>query len=354
MRAKKTAEYADSADLHSAATQSNMLSLLLAPLRTYFSLFTALALPNYLPLYSSQTFATRRAVAGEVAKSILRKRILIKSAEHLEGILVLLKVLIREGSQQPAGFPTAASRQRGGESDEAIEEQGWLARIVHFIQAADNNTQLQLLQQTRTAYEAGNERIKYTTPAIINASLKVARRLKSREHFDDDWQSQSSKLYRFMHQTITQLHTPRQSFRRRTLPPTVRVLRPSSRPMRLRRARLRVLDPSVRDLRRQHFGFEGSIPGGLHSCRCTPNDAWLWQGELRHFDHEGSVTWQQVAEETRSVSRRLPGESSLVGDRDSWSRRRRLEERKLHFRTTQSHPDIGRHKTLTLCAIALP
>ena len=204
---EKTSEYADSADLHSAATQSNMLSLLLAPLRTYFSLFTALALPNYLPLYTSQTFATRRAVAGEVAKSILRKRILIKNPEHLEGILVLLRVLIREGSQQPAGFATGTNRQRGGESDETIEEQGWLARIVHYIQATDNNTQIRLLQQIRTAYEAGNERIKYTSPAIITASLKVARRLKSREHFDDDWQSQSSKLYRFMHQTITQLYT---------------------------------------------------------------------------------------------------------------------------------------------------
>ncbi|KAJ9604591.1 retromer complex subunit Vps35 [Cladophialophora chaetospira] len=202
----KGAEYMDSADLHSAATQANMLNLLLSPIRTYFSLFTALALPNYLPLYSSQTYATRRAVAGEVAKNILRNRTLITTTQHLEGILSLLKVIIKEGIQQPAGYP-GLNRQRGGESDETVEEQGWLARIVHFVQGPDNDTQLKLLQQVRKSYEAGNERIKYTFPAIITASLKLARKFKTREHFDDNWQTQSSALYRFAHQTLSQLYT---------------------------------------------------------------------------------------------------------------------------------------------------
>ncbi|KAI1615331.1 vacuolar protein sorting-associated protein 35 [Exophiala viscosa] len=202
----KAAEYMDSADLHSAATQSNMLNLLLSPIRTYFSLFTALSLPNYLPLYQSQSYATRRAVAGEVAKNILRDRILITTTQHLDGVMSLLKVIIKEGIQQPGGYP-GLNRQRGGESDETVEEQGWLARIVHFIQGADNETQLKLLQQTKKAYEPGNERIKYTTPAIITASMKLARKLKSREHFEDNWQNQSSTLYRFMHQTLSQLYT---------------------------------------------------------------------------------------------------------------------------------------------------
>lgn len=203
---EKTAEYVDSPDLHSAATQSSMLNLLLAPIRSYFSLFTALALPHYLPLFQSQTYTTRRSVAGEVAKSILRNRIKITTPEHLDGVLGLLRVIIKEGVQQPAGYPGLGNRTRG-DSDEIVEEQGWLARIVHFIQGGDNDTQLKLLQSTRKAYEAGNERIKYTSPALITASLRLARRFKAREHFEDNWQSQSSALYRFMHQTLSQLYT---------------------------------------------------------------------------------------------------------------------------------------------------
>ena len=141
---EKAAEYADSADLHSAATQSNMLNLLLSPIKSYFSLFTALALPHYLPLFSSQTYSTRRSVAGEVARTILKQRIKITTSEHLEGILTLLKVLIKEGIQQPGGYSGLANRSRGGETDETIEEQGWLARIVHLINGPDNDTQLKV------------------------------------------------------------------------------------------------------------------------------------------------------------------------------------------------------------------
>jgi vacuolar protein sorting-associated protein 35 len=121
-----------------------MLNLLLAPIRTYFSLFTALALPHYVPLFSSQTYSTRRSVAGEIARSMLRNRVIISTADRLEGVLSLLKVLIKEGFQQPSGYPGLGNRQRGGETDETLEEQGWLARLVHLVQAPDNDTQLQV------------------------------------------------------------------------------------------------------------------------------------------------------------------------------------------------------------------
>ncbi|KAF7115981.1 hypothetical protein CNMCM5793_003814 [Aspergillus hiratsukae] len=201
---RETAEYADHADLHAAPTQQNLLHLLLAPLRSYVSIFTALALPHYLPLLTSQSYPTRRSVAGEIARSLLKNRTLITTTENLDRILGALRVLIKEGLQQAVGYP--GSQRRGGETDETIEEQGWLARLVHLIQAPENDVQLKLLQATRKAYADGNERIRYTTPAIITASIRLARKLKSREHYDDNWQSQSSALYRFMHQCINNLY----------------------------------------------------------------------------------------------------------------------------------------------------
>ncbi|GFF44150.1 vacuolar protein sorting-associated protein 35 [Aspergillus udagawae] len=201
---RETAEYADHADLHAAPTQQNLLHLLLAPLRSYVSIFTALALPHYLPLLTSQSYPTRRSVAGEIARSLLKNRTLITTTENLDRVLGALRVLIKEGLQQAVGYP--GSQRRGGETDETIEEQGWLARLVHLIQAPENDVQLKLLQATRKAYADGNERIRYTTPAIITASIRLARKLKSREHYDDNWQSQSSALYRFMHQCVNNLY----------------------------------------------------------------------------------------------------------------------------------------------------
>lgn len=141
---QKVGEYQNSADLHSQATQSQILSLLLAPIKTYVSLFTALALPNYIPLLHSQPYPTRRAVAGEVARSLMRNQTYITSVENLESSLEILKVLIREGIQQATGYPGGPIQRRAQETDETIEEQGWLARIVHLIRGENNDTQFKV------------------------------------------------------------------------------------------------------------------------------------------------------------------------------------------------------------------
>ncbi|KAI9851019.1 MAG: Vacuolar protein sorting-associated protein 35 [Thelocarpon superellum] len=204
---EKVGQHANSPDLHAAAAQTNLLNLLLAPVKSYFSLFTALSLPSFLPLLSAQTYPTRRAVAREIARSILKDHIAISTPENLEGILEILRVLIKEGMQQATGYPGMPTQRRGVETDETIEEQGWLARMVHLMKSADNDTQFKLLQTTRKAYGEGNERIRFTTPALITAALKLARRYKTREHYDDNWSSQSSALYKFMHNSLSALYT---------------------------------------------------------------------------------------------------------------------------------------------------
>ncbi|KAI0150351.1 vacuolar protein sorting-associated protein 35 [Xylariaceae sp. FL1272] len=203
---RKVKEHASSADLHSPPAQHSLLALLQAPLKRYVSLFTALSLPTYVPLFQSQTYPTRRAVAGEVARTLLRDQTTITNAIQLEHVLETLKVLIKEGSQPPSGYPGGPQR-RAMETDETMEEQGWLARIVHLLQGKDNDTQFRLLQMTRKAFAEGNERIRTTTPPLITAGMKLARRYKAREHYDDNWETQSNALFKFMHSSISALYT---------------------------------------------------------------------------------------------------------------------------------------------------
>ncbi|KAI5921595.1 vacuolar protein sorting-associated protein 35 [Camillea tinctor] len=202
----KVKEHANSADLHSAPAQQSLLALLQAPLKRYVSLFTALSLPTYVPLFQSQTYPTRRAVAGEVAKSLLRNQTTISTTTQLENVLEILKVLIKEGSQPPAGYPGGPQR-RALETDETMEEQGWLARIVHLLHSENNDTQFRLLQLARKAFAEGNERIRTTTPPLLTAGMKLARRFKAREHYDDNWETQLSALFKFMHSAISGLYT---------------------------------------------------------------------------------------------------------------------------------------------------
>jgi hypothetical protein len=57
-------------------------------------------------------------------------------------------VLIREGIQQATGYPGGPVQRRAQETDETIEEQGWLARIVHLVRGKDNDTQFKVSRST--------------------------------------------------------------------------------------------------------------------------------------------------------------------------------------------------------------
>lgn len=202
----KVRENLNNADLHSPPAQQSLLALLQAPLDRYVSIFTALSLPTYVPLFQTQSYPTRRAVAGGVARSLLKDQTKISTTDQLENVLEVLKVLIKEGSQAPQGYPGVAQR-RPVETDETMEEQGWLARIVHLMASEDNDTQFKLLQMTRKAYSEGNERIRTTTPPLLTACMKLAKRFKQREHLDDNWETQSNALFKFMHSALSTLYT---------------------------------------------------------------------------------------------------------------------------------------------------
>jgi hypothetical protein len=170
-----------SPDLHSPSTQNNFLALLLAPISSYSNLLTILALPYYLPLLHAQTYATRRAVAAAVSHAILEISTPISTPDDVAGVLSLVRVLIKEG-QPPNSMP--GGRAVGAESDETIEEQGWLARMVHlFTDKESAEVDFEILKAVREAYwEAPGERCKYTSGSIVTAAVKIVRRFKAREH----------------------------------------------------------------------------------------------------------------------------------------------------------------------------
>jgi vacuolar protein sorting-associated protein 35 len=203
----KVREHANNADLHSAPAQNSLLALLRAPLDRYVSIFTALSLPTFVPLCQAQGYPTRRGLAGEVARNLLAKRTPITTTSHLESVLEVLKVIIKEGSQGTSGYPGIAAQRRSTETDETIEEQGWLARIVHLLQSEDNDTQFRLLQMTRKVLSEGNDRIRTTTPPLVTACLKLAYRFKAKEHYVDNWETQSNQLYKFVHSALSTLYT---------------------------------------------------------------------------------------------------------------------------------------------------
>ena len=153
---ENVSQYSNSADLHLQGTQSNILKLILAPIRAYNSLFEALAIPSLIPLLQAQPYPTRRSGANEIIRMIFRKQMIISTTVDVELLLNVLRVLIKEGMHQPQSYPGGPIQRRGVETDESMEEQGWLARLVHVVQNDDDGHQLEVGEELIDYLEDSN------------------------------------------------------------------------------------------------------------------------------------------------------------------------------------------------------
>ncbi|KAI0248063.1 vacuolar protein sorting-associated protein 35 [Lactifluus subvellereus] len=206
----KVKEFADSPDLHSQQTTSHLANLLLAPINSYQSVLTLLALPNYVPLLSAQPFVTRRMLAHAIVSSVLKNETVVEDPEDVHGILELCQVLIRE-QPDAAPLPPGSGGRRGtsgaNEREDVAEEQGWIARMVHLFRSESLGTQFELLQTARRHLEAGGDRMRFTFPAVITSAIKLCRRYKCREHLEDDWASKVETILKFVRQLTSILAT---------------------------------------------------------------------------------------------------------------------------------------------------
>ncbi|KAG7446443.1 vacuolar protein sorting-associated protein 35 [Guyanagaster necrorhizus] len=215
--AEKIKEYSDSPDLHAQQTTSNLAALLVAPINSYQSVLTLLAIPNYAPLLTKQLFSTRRSIAHSIISSVLKNETVVETPEDVDGVLELCHVLVKDQSDAGGGVSVNGSqpnikdvRRQGPysiEREEMAEEQGWVARMVHLFRADSLSVQFELLQMARKHFDAGGERMRFTFPALITSSIKLCRRYKNREHLEEDWETQVSSILKFVRQLTSILAT---------------------------------------------------------------------------------------------------------------------------------------------------
>ncbi|TCD71445.1 Vacuolar protein sorting-associated protein 35 [Steccherinum ochraceum] len=212
----KIKEFSTSPDLHSPQTTTNLASLLLAPINSYQSVLTLLALQRYSPLLTQQPFSTRRSLSHALISSVLKNETVIEAPEDVDGILELCHVLIKDQTDSAGGPPHASrgpssERRAGGplahEREELAEEQGWIARMVHLFRAESLDVQFELLQTARRHFETGGDRMRFTYPALITSAIKLCRRYKNREHEEEEWHTKVSTILKFVRQLISILHT---------------------------------------------------------------------------------------------------------------------------------------------------
>lgn len=223
-------EAAKAVDAHYVATHANFHALLLAPINSYASALTLLALPNFHKLWAEQPALTQQAIAQAIVRSMLRRETVISTPEEANGILALCTSLIQDqldvSSQglavapQPAALPAGVSPAHtfshaqqnyysptvASHMEEVAEKQGALARLVHLFRNPEPEVQLSLLHIVRQHIARGGDCIRFTYPPLITDAIKLARRYRLWMGRDPEWETHMTTIFYFVHQLISTLY----------------------------------------------------------------------------------------------------------------------------------------------------
>ncbi|EOR02721.1 hypothetical protein E3P77_01551 [Wallemia ichthyophaga] len=177
----------DEVPQHSPATVTNVLALLRAPIGSYKSMLTLLALTSYAPLLRMQPYHSRKSVAQDICRALLDSHTIVSDEQDVGDLLDLCAVLISDAPHD--------ATDTDSESDmELASEQGSLARLIHLFHSDDPPTQFALLRKTGEKLGRGGRRIVFTFPTLVTRAIQLSR---SYAH---------DALFAFIHQSIFHLH----------------------------------------------------------------------------------------------------------------------------------------------------
>lgn len=168
----------------SDSPDQNFKALLLAPIHNYDNLLDILKLENFGELLDSEQLKVQKIVSLEILNKISQNGIRIKTVDHVNGILRLLRVIIENKEKDTE------------ESVEFITEQEKLAKLIHLIGNKDTTIHAKLLTSAKTLLSKGN--IKHTYPALFFNTLKLIRKNKLEEN--------TNSLFKFVSRLINDLY----------------------------------------------------------------------------------------------------------------------------------------------------
>nr|CAG4640615.1 EOG090X00QE [Eulimnadia texana] len=173
--------------------------LLRLPVTSYNSLLTLLKLPHFGKLLACLDYEGRKAMALHLANNALDNGTVISSQEEVEAVLGLLAPLINDQPDQGAA---------AHESEDFVEEQNLVARLVHLFHSeeSDPDQQYRILQSARKQFAAGGpKRIAHTLPPLVYEAFQLARRYYQLREQDELWEKKCEKIFTFCHQCIAAL-----------------------------------------------------------------------------------------------------------------------------------------------------
>ncbi|XP_022971465.1 vacuolar protein sorting-associated protein 35A-like [Cucurbita maxima] len=176
-----------------------IVALLSAPLEKYNDIVTTLKLSNYSHVMEYLDGETMKVMASVIVQSITKNKTQISTAENVEALFELIRVLIKD---LDGSLPDEV------DEDDFKEEQGSVARLIQMLYNDDPDEMYKIISTvSKHILTGGIKRLPFTVPALVFSSLKLVRQLHGQEKnpSGDETATTPKKIFQLLTQTIETL-----------------------------------------------------------------------------------------------------------------------------------------------------
>lgn len=182
----------------SSQISKELIKMLKIPIDLYKNVLNLLQIKHYTSLYEHLDYVGRKTMCQYLLNNALENETQITNPDQAEGLLQLINPLIVEPSDKPADYEQ--------DTEDFIEEQTLVARLVHLMKSSDLDEQYLILNLVRKHFGTSTkEQIRFTLPPVVFRAYELAYNYKNSADSDDKWEKKCDKIFKFCFQTINAL-----------------------------------------------------------------------------------------------------------------------------------------------------
>ncbi|XP_067630297.1 vacuolar protein sorting-associated protein 35 isoform X2 [Eurosta solidaginis] len=191
---------------HFLSVNQELSRLLRICIDFYNNALTVIQLKNFTPLLDKFDYISRKSIALYLVMNVLEFETCIPSAEQAEHVLTIITPLIKD-EEVPVGpdgkQATPPANCNTVDPEEFAEEQGIVARFIHYMKSDEPDVQYKILQSARKHLDTGgSQRVKHVLPPLIFSAYQLAYKYKAIFDEDDNWDKKCQKILQYCHSTI--------------------------------------------------------------------------------------------------------------------------------------------------------
>uniref|UniRef100_A0A8R1E0M6 Vacuolar protein sorting-associated protein 35 n=1 Tax=Caenorhabditis japonica TaxID=281687 RepID=A0A8R1E0M6_CAEJA len=164
-----------------------LTKLLNIPVDEYKNVLRLSELPEFIKVMRFFDYRGQCNISAYMIQNMLEEETILRTQENVDAAFELISPLLKDQENQP---------ENSHDTEEFIDEQNLVARLLHLIRADNVDAQFLLLNGVRKVLgEGGRYRLRFTLPPIVFELYRLVLQFAEMKEEDEKWDAKIRKMF---------------------------------------------------------------------------------------------------------------------------------------------------------------